>query len=136
MKLDFLSWWSIISTILNIIFLIVAIWQYFEGQKQKERNNAQVKVWMNDANGIHVSLLRIVHDNLAKRYSSTDDIANTIWAIASNAFSLYQSLYEERAVTEKEYKERQKEMMEQIKKNQSSSQGQDSESDEKKLVSN
>lgn len=112
-------WWSIVTTILSILFLIVSIWQYFEGLKQKERNTAQVKVWMQGANGVSLSLQRIVQDNLSKRYSSTNDVCNAVWAVHANAFSLYQSLYEERSITEKEYKEQQKELIAELRKKQS-----------------
>ncbi len=74
---------------------------------------------MQDANGIQTALARIVRDNLDKRYSSTNDMANATWAVHSSAFALYQSLYEERCVTEEEFKEQQKELKEELKKNQS-----------------
>lgn len=70
---------------------------------------------MQDANGVHWGLQRIVQDNLDKRYSSTNDMANAVWATDSSAFALYQSLYEERCVTEKDYTQEQKEIREQIK---------------------
>jgi hypothetical protein len=111
-------WWSIVSSILSLIFLILAVWQFFEGRTQKERNSSQIKVWMQDANGITQSLSRIVRDNLDKRYSSTNDVCNAVWAVHSCAFALYQALYEERCVTEAEYKDRQKEFMDEFKKNQ------------------
>ena len=104
---DFLFWWSVVSTILGVLLLCFSIWQYKEGENQKEKIKAQVKVWMQQANGLQQSLNRVVNDNLNKRYSSTDDVCNTIWAIERSAFSLYQSLYEERCVTEEEYKEHQ-----------------------------
>ncbi len=115
---DFIFWWSVVSTIFSVIFLGVSIWQIVEGRKQKERSNAQVKIWMQDANGLTQALLRIIQDNLAKRYSSTNDVCNAVWAIHASSFALYQSLYEERAVTEDEYKQQQKEINEQLKKQQ------------------
>ncbi len=115
---DFIFWWSVVSTILSVIFLGVSIWQIVDGRKQKERSNAQVKIWMHDANGISQGLIRIIQDNLSTRYSSTNDVCNAIWALQSSAFALYQSLYEERAVTEEEYRQQQKELSEQLKKQQ------------------
>ncbi len=115
---DFFFWWSVVSTILSVIFLGVSIWQIVDGRKQKERSNAQVKIWMQDANGITQALGRIIQDNLGGRYSSTNDVCNTIWAVHASSFALYQSLYEERAVTEDEYKQQQKEFKEQLKKQQ------------------
>lgn len=109
---DFFLWWSVVTTILSLIFLGVSIWQIVEGRKQKERSNAQVKIWMQDAAGVSQGLQRIIRDNIDKRYSTTDDISNAIWALQACAFSIYQSLYEERAVTEKEFKERQQRLEE------------------------
>jgi len=106
--MDFFFWWSVVSTILSIILLCFSIWQYQKGQNQEEKIKAQVKVWMQDANGLSIGLKRIVGDNLAKRYSTTNDVCNAIWGVEASAFALYQSLYEERCVTEEEYKARQK----------------------------
>lgn len=75
---------------------------------------AQVKVWMQDANGVSNALNRIVVDNLQHRYSTTNDVCNAVWAIHATSFALYQSLYEERCVTEKEYKERQRKISEKL----------------------
>jgi len=109
---EFIFWWSVVSTILSVILLGVSIWQIVEGRKQKERSNAQVKIWMQNANGISLGLRRIIQDNIDKRYSKVNDVCNAIWALEASAFSLYQSLYEERAVTEKEFKEKQKRLEE------------------------
>jgi uncharacterized protein YoxC len=92
----------------TIISVLIAFWQFFENRSQKEKLKAQVKVWMQDANGISLGLKRIVRDNINKKYSSTDDVCNAVWAVESSASALYQSLYEERCVTEEEYKARQK----------------------------
>lgn len=111
-------WWSILSTLLSVIFIIVSIWQYFKSKTQEDKNKAQVKVWMQDANGISQALNRIVNDNLYRRYTSTNDVCNAVWAIQSNAAALYQSLYEERCVTEDEYKARQKKLADIVDKEQ------------------
>ncbi len=116
---DFLFWWSVISTALSVIFLGVSIWQIVDGRKQKERSNAQVKIWMQDANGIVQGLSRIIQI----KYSTVEDIKNSAYVLHASAFALYQSLFEERAVTEDEYKQQQKEFMEQLKKQQEDSQG-------------
>lgn len=105
---NFLFWWSIISTIIGVFLLCFSIWQYLKGKSQEEKIRAQIKVWMQDANGLSNALKRIISDNLNTRYSSTNDVCNAIWSIEASAFALYQSLYEERCVTEKEYKARQK----------------------------
>lgn len=107
-QVDFFLWWSIISTILGLGFVGVSIWQHWTSRSQIEKNKAQVKVWMQDANGIRQALQRIVRDNLDGRFSSTNDMGNAVWSIEANAGALYQSLYEERCVTEEQYKTRQK----------------------------
>jgi hypothetical protein len=60
------------------------------------------------ANGLSNSLQRIISDNINGRYSTTNDVCNTIFALQASAFSLYQSLHEERCITEDEYIARQK----------------------------
>lgn len=113
---SFTFWWSIISTVIGIALLCVTIWQTKAALDEKKRSKSQVKIWMQDANGISLAMQRIIRDNLDGRYSSTNDIANAIWALHTPAFALYQSLYEERCVSEEEYKEQQKEFQEEIKK--------------------
>ena len=111
---DFFFWWSILSTGLNVILICISIWQYWKGRNQTEKLKAQVKIWMQDANGISIGLHRIVTDNLGGRYSSTNDVCNAVWAVHSSASALYQGLYEERCVTEEEYKARQKKIADKV----------------------
>lgn len=119
MQYDFFFWWSVVSTIIGIILLCFSIWQVAQAQNEKIRKKDQVKIWMQDAFGLMQGLTRIVQDNLDKRYSSTNDMANAVWAIQANALALYQSLYEERCVTEEEYKQSQIELRNELKKQQS-----------------
>lgn len=119
--MDIVFWWSVISTIVGVLLLVISIWLFWKSKYQEEKTKAQVKVWMQDANGISIALQRIIIDNLGKRFSSTNDVCNAVWAVQASAFSLYQSLYEERCVTEKEYKERQKKLMEKVESSQSAS---------------
>jgi hypothetical protein len=65
---------------------------------------------MQDANGLSESLGKIIKDIEDNKYSSATDIRNAIWAVQSCASAIYQSLYEERCITEKEYKEKQKKL--------------------------
>lgn len=115
---DFFFWWSVVSTIIGIGLLCFSIYQMVTADSEKKRKKDQVKVWMQDANGVSQGLLRIVQDNLDKRYSTTNDMANSVWVLQACAFSLYQSLYEERCVTEKEYKQLQQELKERVKQQQ------------------
>ena len=108
MEYNLFFWWSVVSTIIGIALLCFSIWQYKENKNQEGKTKAQIKIWMQEANGLSQALQRVVSDNLTGRYSSTNDVCNSIWALQISAFSFYQSLYEERCVTEKEYKERQK----------------------------
>lgn len=109
---NIIFWWSVISTVLSVVFLGVSIWQIVDGRKQKERSNAQVKIWMQDANGIVQGLARMIQIN----YSTTEDIKNSIYTLHASAFALYQSLFEERAVTEEEFREQQKQIAKDVKK--------------------
>lgn len=118
MQYDIFFWWSVISTLIGVILLIVSVWQYLSARNSDERKRAQVKIWMQDANGVQLGLQRMIQDNLASRYTSTNDMANSAWTLHASAFALYQSLYEERCVTEDEYKKQQQEFMNEIKKNQ------------------
>ena len=111
---NFFFWWSVVSTIIGMILVYYSIWQHSKVKNQEEKTKAQIKVWMQGANGISDALRRVVGDNIDKRYSTTNDVCNAVWAIQSSAFSLYQSLYEERCVTEKEYKEGQKKIADAI----------------------
>lgn len=119
-QLTFTEWWSIISTIIGIILLIVSVWLLVANKKERERRTAQVKIWQHHANGISLGLKRIVQDANTNFYSNLKDVTSAVWAVETSAFSLYQSLYEERTITEDEYKQEQKEMREELKnKNQS-----------------
>ena len=105
---------------MGLILGFVSMFQYLKAKNSEEKQNAQVKIWMQDANGISTALNRIVVDNHGNRYSNRTDIACSVWAVQSSAFTLYQSLYEERCVTEKEYKERQKKLADKLDEQQES----------------
>lgn len=106
---DFFFWWSIISTILGFTFVCISIWQYWQSQSKEEKIKAQVKVWMQDANGITAALKGIIMTKYGSdKFSSIPDVFNAIEAVQEASSALYQSLYEERCVTEDEYRARQK----------------------------
>lgn len=105
---------SIILTLAGIILLFFNVWQYLQGQKEKEIIKSQVRVWMQSANGISLGLKRIVADNLSSRYSTTNDVCNAVWSLETSASSLYQSLYEERVMTPEEYRKRQQKILAKI----------------------
>ena len=120
----FLFWWSVVSTIIAIATTVGGVWLLCKSIKQaevaeseKNRKKDQVKIWMQHADGVSLGLKRIVRDNIDGRYSSTKDIASAVFALEASAFALRQSLYEERCVTEPEYKQQQKEIMEKLKSN-------------------
>lgn len=117
---ELIFWWSIASTILNVGLLLISAWLISADKEREKRKNSQVKIWQQDANGLSQSLKRMVRDVHDGLYSSTQDMANSIWALEAVAFSLYQSLYEERCVTDEEYKDLQKEFAEIWKKSQNS----------------
>lgn len=112
---QFTLWYSIISTVVGLVLLIITVGLTVKAVLDSKNKKMQVKIWMQDANGIQQALSRIVRDNLDKRYSSTNDMANAIFAIQASAFALYQSLYEERWLTEEEFKADQQELKKKIK---------------------
>jgi phage-related protein len=116
MSTVFLEWFSIISLIVNVILIIVSVGLTVLNWKASRKSKSQVKIWMEQANGVTTALQRIVTDKWNGLYSSVSDVANAVWAVHSSAFSLYQSLYEERVLTEKEYKKEQMEQRAYIKK--------------------
>lgn len=99
---NFFFWFSALSLVINVILIVLAYRQYVAGRKERDRRNAQVKIWMQSANGIQVALIRIIQDKWQDLYSSVQDVTNTIHALHSSTFAIYQSLYEERTLTEKE----------------------------------
>jgi hypothetical protein len=109
-------WWSVIATAIGLVIAGVTIWQISSSRSEAKRKKDQVKIWQQDAHGISQALRRIVEDTDRGKYTGKKDVANAVWSVESAAFSLYQSLYEERAVTEEEYKQRQREFFEMWKK--------------------
>lgn len=111
---DFFFWVSILTTFSSFIFLIASIWQYLHGKAEKEKSSAQVKIWMEEANGITASLKNIGVNAIAgttvAHYTTVNDVGLAVYAASENARALYQSLYEERCVTEIEYRAQQKEI--------------------------
>lgn len=108
--------YSVVSTVIGVILLIVSVGLTVKTWLDSKNKKVQVKIWMQDANGISNALQRVVSDNLEGRYSSTKDMGNTIWSIQAMAFALYQSLYEERCLSEKEFIAEQKEVRAKSKK--------------------
>ncbi|MCL5094326.1 MAG: hypothetical protein M1355_04310 [Patescibacteria group bacterium] len=116
MNENLLFWWSVISTVLNVGLLLASVWLLSAEKERAKRKNSQVKIWQQDANGLSAALQRMISDVHNGLYTTTQDMANTLWALQALAFSLYQSLFEERAITEDEYKQQQKELVEEYKK--------------------
>ena len=110
MQFDFTFWWSVVSTIISIVLAGFSIWQYAKSKNQQEVHISQVKVWMQQANGLCQALQRIVRANKEIEFTKVSDLIHTLNAIEATSFALYQSLYEERCVIETEYREEQKQM--------------------------
>lgn len=89
---------------------------YQKAAHEEQRHKAQVKVWHNAANGISLGMTRIVIDANQDRYTALKDVTSSVFALQAAAFSLQQSLYEERAIDEKEFISEQKELREELKK--------------------
>jgi hypothetical protein len=103
-------WWSIISTVLGVIFLVVNAGQlvaYVKEKslilKEKEIHKAQVKVWQHHADGIQRGLFVLTYEP----FTNLDDMKSAVRAMQQDAASLFSSLNEERLFTDEEIKERQ-----------------------------
>ena len=111
---DFFFWTSIIMTLSSIGLTGFSIWQYLSVQAERKKGDAQVKIWMQDASGLDNALRTLAVNSMdtitTSKYSSVNDIGMAIFALASSAKALYQSLYEERCVTEEEYTKQQREI--------------------------
>lgn len=103
--MSLIDWISTVSLIVNVILIVISVGLAVDTWKERERRNSQVKIWMEQANGVNQGLQRIIQDKWNNLYSSINDITNAVHSVHASAFSLYQSLYEERVLTEKEYKE-------------------------------
>ncbi len=113
---EFFTSWTNISTLLNFILVCFSIWQIQEAKKEEAKRKSQVKIWQQSANGISQALKRIVVDVNTNLYTSVHDVCNAVWSVEASVFALYQSLYEERVVSEKEYKQQQEEFSKEVKK--------------------
>lgn len=107
---DFFFWFSVVSLFINVILILISVGLFVANRKEKERRNSQVKIWMQSSNGITQGLERIIQDKWNNFYSSVQDMANTVHSLHASSFALYQSLYEERAITEEEYRKEQSEI--------------------------
>lgn len=108
-QVDFFSWWTALSTILGIVFLMGNVAQYVALQKEKELiskekeiHKSQVKVWQHHANGIETGLFMIIY----KAFSSVPDMKIAVEALHQVARTLHTSLHEERLFTDDEIKEK------------------------------
>lgn len=120
----FFFWFSVVSVVLNIALLVWGYGQVVSNRKDKEQKNAQVKIWMQSADGVNQALQRIIQDKWQGLYSSIHDVVNAVHVAHASAFALYQSLYEERAISEEDYKKEQKALRDAIRdSNQVFSQG-------------
>lgn len=110
MDRGFYFWFSIVSLAINALLIMVSVGLLVANRKEKERRNSQVKIWMQGANGVHQALGRIIQDKWNGLYSTVQDVVNAVNAVQPSAFAQYQSLYEERALSEDEWKKEQSEL--------------------------
>lgn len=103
-KLDLFFWWSIISTVLGLLFLLGNVAQYVAEKKEKTIHKSQVKIWQHHANGINHGLTIAT---IQGKYSTVDDVLQAIRVIQPSVYSLYTSLNEERLFSETEIKQKQ-----------------------------
>ncbi len=104
------------SLIINVVLTIVSVGLAVAAWKENQNKKSQVKIWMEQANGVQQGLQNIIDDKWRGLYSGVNDITNAVWAVKASAFALYQSLYDERVITEKEYKEHQMKIRAQLDK--------------------
>src|ERR1700733_8986601 len=105
MSSSFWAWFSVVSLAINVVLIVISVSLVVVARQERQRRNSQVKIWMEQANGVSQALIRIIQDKWHGLYTSVNDITNSVNAVQASAFSLYQSLYEERVLTEEEYKE-------------------------------
>lgn len=103
-----------ISLVFNVVLTIVSAGLVVAAWRDTRSKKSQVKIWMEQANGIQQALQRIIADVFAGTYSSTKDIAASVHALQASAFAHYQSLYDERILTEREVKQHQMKLREKI----------------------
>lgn len=96
---------NVASLAVNVILIVISVGLAVASWKDSQKKNNQVKVWMEQANGVSLALQRIITDRWNELYSSVSDITNAVNAVQASAFALYQSLYDERILSEKEVKE-------------------------------
>jgi hypothetical protein len=96
-----------ISLIFNVVLTVISAGLIVASWRDARSKKSQVKIWMEQANGIQQALQRIIADIFGGNYSSIKDLAAAVNALHASAFAHYQSLYDERILTEKEVKEHQ-----------------------------
>ncbi|HCC06372.1 TPA: hypothetical protein DEP94_03385 [Candidatus Nomurabacteria bacterium] len=107
---NFLFWWSVVSTVFGVLFLIANVAQlvaYIKEKslilKEKEIHKGQVKVWQHHAQGVQMGLFILTQG----KYSTVDDLREAVKGLQQSAQSLYISLNEERLFTDQEIKDKQ-----------------------------
>lgn len=108
--------WSVISTLIAVVFFAWDIWQLASSKKneelqlkEKQLHKSQVKIWQHFANGINHNLLAIsgaMRDEKLDKFKARE-FSEVITGIQATANALYTSLNEERLFTDEEIKQRQ-----------------------------
>lgn len=104
------------SLVINVVLIVISVGLAVAAWKDNQNKKSQVKIWMEQANGVQQGLQNIIEDKWRGLYSGVNDITNAVWVVKASAFALYQSLYDERVITEKEYKEHQMKIRAQLDK--------------------
>lgn len=107
---------SALSIVINVILIVISVALVVASFKERARRNAQVKIWQQNAQGINAGLRNILTNVNRGFFSDIHAIANVVDSLEPVTFSLYWSLYEERSLTEREYKESQRKMRERYEK--------------------
>ena len=105
-----MSLWTVISTMLSVVFLIANVAQLVAYRyekslvaKEKEINKGQIKVWQHHASGIVMGLSLLS----SGKFSSVEDLKEGMKVAHEQVISLVDSLNEERLLSEDEVEEKQ-----------------------------
>ena len=116
MQSEFFFWLSIFTVLLSLALIFWDIYLLALKNREKENHKSQVKIWQNFANGIFQGLQNISSAADESKFSTPKDTQQAVDAIKPIAYSLYNSLFEERLFSEKEIKERQLRQEDEFKK--------------------
>jgi len=97
-----MTWYDVLSYILNIGLLIWGVIQMVTAKKEEENTQSELRNWHNQAEGIKNALLQIGQN--PSQYSDKVDISNAVSAVSQSAVAFSKALEQRRLFTEEEVK--------------------------------